>query len=125
MPFVASQPERYVGHKPIGTGHCVPLVREATGAPITTQWRRGDPVHGSNLAPGTAIASFDSNARYGNHVDGRSHAAILLAQYDDGSILVLDQWIGQEPAQRVIRHRSGQGDAANDASRFYVVEMET
>jgi hypothetical protein len=124
MPFVASQPERYHG-KPHGTGHCVALVREAAGAPITTQWRRGDPVQGSNVAPGTAIATFDSNGRYGNHTDGRSHAAILLAQYDDGSMLVLDQWVGQDAAQRVIKHRKGAGDAANDASRFYIVEMET
>jgi len=121
MPFVASEFERYLG-KPHGTGHCVALVREATGAPITTQWRRGPPVQGSNLARGTAIATFDSNARYGNHTDGRSHAAILLEAYEDGSILVLDQWVGQVAHHRVIRDRNGVGDPCNDASRFCVVE---
>lgn len=124
MPFVASQHERYIGTTQ-GTGHCVALVREAAGAPITTQWRRGDPVHGSELAPGTAIATFDPSGRYGNHPDGRSHAAIFLAQFEDGSLAVLDQWIGQAAHQRIIKHRNGEGDACNDASRFYAIEMET
>lgn len=124
MPFVASQHERWRGSV-VGTGHCVPLVREAAGAPITTQWRRGDPVQGSDLAPGTAIATFDPNGRYGNHPDGRSHAAIFLAQFEDGSLTVLDQWVGQPAHERVIKHRHGEGDACNDASRFYAIEMET
>lgn len=124
MPFVASQHERFTG-KAHGTGHCVALVREAAGAPITTQWRRGDSVHGNELAPGTAIATFDPNGRYGNHPDGRSHAAILLVQNVDGSLIVFDQWIGQVAHQRVIRDRHGEGDACNDASRFYAIEMET
>lgn len=122
MPFVATDPSRFLG-RTIGTGHCVPLVREATGAPITTQWRRGAWVQDGKPAAGTAIATFDSNERYGNHVDGRSHAAILLARHDDDrSLLVLDQWVGQAAHQRLIKDRSGEGDASNDASRFYIIE---
>ena len=124
MPFVATHLDRYSG-KSYGTGHCVALVREATGAPITTQWRRGDPAQGSDLAHGTAIATFDDSGRYGNHMTGASHAAILLAVHDDGSLLVLDQWLGQKAHQRVIRNRRGDGDPCNDASQFYAIEMET
>jgi hypothetical protein len=78
----------------VGTGHCVPFVREATGAPITTQWRSGAKVRDNpDLAIGTAIATFDANGRYGNHTDGRSHAAVLIAVRDNG-LLVADQWLG-------------------------------
>ena len=52
------------------------------------------------IAPGTAIATFDADGRYGNHTDGRSHAAIYLGQ-DASGIQVLDQWVG--------RNRDSQG----------------
>lgn len=122
MPFVASRHEHLIGQS-VGTGHCVAFVREVTGAPITTQWRRGDPVRGGNHAMGTAIATFDNNGRYGNHVDGRSHCAVLIAENEDG-LLVADQWVGQSVHQRVIRFRGGSGDAANDGDRFYAIEMD-
>ena len=44
------------------------------------------------LRPGTAIATFDPDGRYGNHTDGRSHAAIYLGQ-DATGIRVIDQWV--------------------------------
>jgi len=94
-----------------------------TGLPATASWRRGDPVQGADLQPGTAIATFDPNGTYGNHVDGRSHAAIFLASHTDGSIDVLDQWLGQAVHQRTIRNRRGAGDAVNDASRYYTIEV--
>jgi hypothetical protein len=106
----------------VGTGHCVSLVREVTGAPNTAQWRRGAQVRGSNdLAPGTVIATFDESGRYGNHVDGRSHAALLLAVKDDG-LMVVDQWTGRPVHERLIKYRNGAGDAADDGDRFFVVE---
>lgn len=108
--------------KPVGTGHCVALVREVTGAPITTQWRRGAKVRDNpDLVPGTAIATFDPNGRYGNHVDKRSHAAILLAVNSDG-LLVVDQWLGQPTHQRTIKFRDGGGDPVNDGDAFHVIE---
>jgi hypothetical protein len=122
MPFVSTTHDRHHG-KVIGTGHCVPFVREVTGAPITTQWRRGDPVKGSNLAPGTAIATFDRNGRYANATDGSSHAAVFIKEVENG-IFVVDQWVGQPVHQRFIRFRDGGGHAANDADRFYVIEMD-
>lgn len=121
MPFVSTTHTRYYG-RVVGTGHPVAFVRECSGAPITTQWFRGDPVRGSNLSPGTAIATFDPTGRYGNHMDGRSHAAILLADNDDG-LLIADQWVGQPVKERVISYRNGSGDACNDGDRFYAIEM--
>jgi hypothetical protein len=121
MAFVASQHDRHMGSV-IGTGHCVPFVREVTGAPITTQWRRGAKVRDNpDLAVGTAIATFDPNGLYGNYVDGRSHAAVLIAVRDNG-LLVVDQWVGQSVHQRVIRFRDGSGDAVNDGDQYHVIE---
>jgi hypothetical protein len=122
MPVLATDPHRHKG-KPVGNGHCVAFVVECTDLGPSTTWRRGDPVVGSGAAPLTAIATFDPNGRYASRTDGSSHAAILLAEHSDGSITVLDQWLGQPVHERIIRNRAGSGDAANDASRFYVVEI--
>jgi hypothetical protein len=122
--FVAAAHEHCLGRR-IGSGHCVAFVRSVTDAPMTTHWRRGARVADTpTLARGTAIACFDADGRYGNHVDGRSHAAVLLAVGEDG-LLVADQWTGQPVHERVIRYRNGAGDAANDGDRFFVIERET
>jgi hypothetical protein len=121
MSFVAPDPHQHTG-RPHGNGHCVALVRHASGAPVTTTWRRGDPVQGSGAAPGTAIATFDRNGRYANATDGSSHAAILLAENTDGSLEVIDQWVGRNAQVRTIRDKRGAGPAADDASRFYIIE---
>ena len=121
MPFVADHPMQYL-HEVVGDGHCVALVQEAAGAPVTTHWRCGAKVT-DDVPRGTAIATFDPNGRYGNHVDGRSHAAILLAVNTDG-LRVLDQWVGQPAHQRTIAFRNGSGDAVNDGDQFHVVEVE-
>ncbi|EOI3442298.1 BPSL0067 family protein [Cronobacter turicensis] len=39
------------------------------------------------------MATFEQRGRYGNHTDGRSHAAIYPGQNAYG-IVVLDQWMG-------------------------------
>lgn len=122
MPHLASLLDHYHG-KPYGDGHCVALVRALSSLPATTHWRRGDPVSGSNLAPGTIVATFNHHGRYANDTGGASHAAVLLAEHEDGSITVFDQWLGQDPHQRVIRNRNGAGHAVDDSSRFYAVEI--
>jgi hypothetical protein len=120
MPHIATDHAQHLGRS-IGTGHCVPFVREMTGLPVASEWRRGERVRGSTAVRGTAIATFDDDGSYGNHLDGRSHAAILLAVNHDG-LLVADQWTGQPIHQRVIRYRAGQGDPANDGDAFFVIE---
>jgi hypothetical protein len=122
MTPIAAGPERFL-LQVVGDGHCVAFVRAASGAPHTSAWRRGESVRTTADVPkGAAIATFDPDGRYGNHTDGRSHAAILIARHD-GGLLVLDQWLRHPVQQRVIRYRGGQGDAVNDGDRFHVVTV--
>ena len=91
--YVADNPRQWAGLPSVGTGECVPLVQQATGAPLTRQWRPGVTVRGNTaIRPGTAIATFYENGRYSGH------AAIYLGQ-DENGVRVLDQWN--------VRHRDG------------------
>jgi hypothetical protein len=112
----------------VGDGQCVAFVEKVTGAGRTPGWTQGSRVAGDlQIAAGTAIATFDSNGRYGNHTDGRSHAAIYVSQ-DGRGIVVYDQWLGQPVHQRTIRFppepTPGHAvpKAVNDASQYYVVK---
>ena len=127
--YVAADPERWIGQPSVGSGQCVALVQQATGAPLAAQWRRGALVKGNMaLRPGIAIATFDPDGRYGNHTDGRSHAAIYLGQ-DAHGIRVIDQWIvrkngkivwTQAPHARTIKFDDSHPDIEN-ANRYYVI----
>ena len=123
MPFISTQHDRHAGSV-VGTGHCVPFVREVTGAPHTSQWRRGAKVRGGAHPSGTAIATFDANGRYANATDGSSHAAILISETATG-LVVMDQWLGQPVQTRTIRYKGGNGPACDDADRYYVVGTDT
>ena len=129
MSYVASNPNAYVGTS-VGSGQCVPLVEAATGAPRDATWSKGAQVKGAtDLAVGTAIATFDGDGRYGNHTDGSSHAAIYMGQTADG-IEVIDQWVhtagGKRHVQmahrRLIRFKGGVGHKSDDGDAFYVVQ---
>jgi hypothetical protein len=125
MPFVAARPERYVGQavgEGANRGQCVAFVRAAANVPHTSLWVRGDPVEMTDLPRGCAIATFGRSGKYENRGDGSSHAAIFLQQHDAG-ISVFDQWVDHTVAQRVIRSKDGAGPAADDASRYYVIEV--
>jgi hypothetical protein len=122
MSFLAKHPERYLDQAVDG-GQCVAFVRKVAGAPHTSYWRPGVPVAMTDIATGTAIATFDRSGRYGNHTDGRSHAAIYVQTHGAG-IRVWDQWKGQPVHQRVIRWKDGVPPACDDASQFYVIETE-
>lgn len=118
--FIASHPERYLGTV-VGNGHCVAFVRRVSDVPHTSLWRRGALVNDLEPPPINAIvATFDAHGRYANALDGSSHAAVFLSRHDAG-IEVIDQWVGQPVHYRTIRFRQGQGHAANDADRFFVV----
>lgn len=104
-------------------GQCVAFVRAAASVPHTSYWRRGDPVATTDIASGTAIATFDADGRYGNHTDGQSHAAIFVRQMGAG-MQVWDCWLEQPVHQRVIQWRDGVGKACDDGSRFYCIEIE-
>lgn len=120
MAWIAEDPASYVGET-VGNGQCVAYVREACDAPPTVEWRCGTLVKGSATAQGTAVATFDPDGTYGNHTDGRSHAAILHQITSDG-LLVWDQWSGHAVAPRLIRFKGGEGKSVNDGDQFHVIE---
>jgi hypothetical protein len=122
-PYVASRPEAFED-RVVGSGHCVDFVKAVAGAPRTDAWQEGAEVYGNpHVAPGTAIATFDSDGSYTS--ESGNHAAIYL--YQDGrGIWVYDQWQGQPVHKRLIRFESGSGSEwgskSNDGTRFAVIE---
>ena len=67
MAYIAATPRAYIG-KSIGSGQCVAFTQKAANMPRTAAWRRGVLVKGNtSIAPGTVIATFDADGRYGNH----------------------------------------------------------
>ena len=121
MSWVARDPSSYAGQS-VGNGQCVAYVEAAAETPTTASWKQGELVKGGDVPSGTAIATFDPNGTYGNHTDGRSHAAIFVSQQDAG-LLVWDQWVGHPVSQRVIHFRAGQGEPVNDGDQFHVIEQ--
>ncbi len=106
----------------VGSGQCVAYVQAVAGAPLTAHWRRGQVVKESPITPGTAIATFDDDGKYGNHTDGRSHAAIYLRQ-DESGLHVLDTWLGQPVHLRIIKFY--QPLPCNSGDKFYVIESDS
>jgi hypothetical protein len=50
-----------------GNTECVEFIRQATGAPQTSNWKRGQKVADAkvgSIARGTAIATFDNKGNY-------------------------------------------------------------
>ena len=108
----------------IGAGYCVDFVKAAAGVPLTTAWHEGAPVRGNpHIAPGTAIATFESDGSYTS--ESGNHAAIYLSQ-DDRGIWVYDQWRSQSVHKRLIPFEDGSGgkwgSKSNDGRRFAVIE---
>ncbi len=128
--YVDDAPRRWLGQASVGTGHCVPLVQAATAAPHTSGWRQGPKVQGnSNIAPGSAIATFSPDGLYTNSEDRSSHAAIYLGQDAEG-ISVIDQWLEKRkdgsvfrvrPSVRKIPFAPRSPGAVNDGRAFHVV----
>lgn len=75
-----------------GNTECVEFIRQATGAPQTLIWKKGQRIADAkvgHIARGTAIATFDANGKYPSDLLGR-HAAIYL-EHNAQRMLVLDQ----------------------------------
>lgn len=125
MPYLASNPNAYLG-KSVGNGQCVAYVRAAANAPHTSIWKRGEPVKtAKTITPGTIVATFDDNGRYGSRKDGSSHTAIFLQRTANG-IVVLDQWVTNGKVQavheRAIRFNNSGSKKINNGDEYYVVE---
>ena len=119
--FVAASWSQYQGQA-VGTGQCVALVQAADPAVgLTRTWVQGGQVQGdTSLAPGTAIAIFDSSGRYANATDGSSHAAIYLGQNAQG-VQVMEQWLNKPASYRTISWNNPNGTPANTGSAFHVI----
>lgn len=125
MPYTAANAQSYEKQS-VGDGQCVAFVRAASGAPHTSAWKQGKLVKTvSTIFPGTAIATFDQNGKYGSREDGTSHAAVFIRKSAIG-IVVLDQWITNGKAQpvheRTIRFNNSIGKKINNGDEYYVVE---
>ncbi len=101
----------------VGSGHCVALIQQCSGAPLTKFWRPSIRVKGNKIPKGSVIATF-KNGRYPN-IRGY-HAAIYIEQTKDG-IWVWDQWLGKAVHKRLIRFKNGKGVSSNDGDRYHLV----
>jgi hypothetical protein len=132
MPYVARNAKEYLS-KSVGSGQCVAFVQAAAQTGHTSGWTKGERVQGAELTPGTAIATFSSNGKYGNDTHGNSHAAIYLGQDADG-LNVYDQWMyaetdangkrvmkPQKVSERTIRFAPNK-KAVNDGRNYFVIE---
>jgi hypothetical protein len=107
----------------VGSGQCVDLVKDACGIGHTSTWQQGATIaNNPDLKPGTAIATFDQNGKYGNHTNGSSHAAIYLGPSTKypGGIRVYDQWAGHPASERDIRPSGG--SAVNSANAYSIIK---
>jgi hypothetical protein len=86
---------KYVNIK--NEAQCVEFVRQTSGAPHTSLWRKGIQVKGNDhkIPFGTAIAIFNENGRYPQKDEKvPRHAAIYIGQ-NISNLVVLDQWVSQ------------------------------
>ncbi len=108
----------------IGNTECVEFVRQASAAPHTTLWKKGDLVVDmvpGTIPRGTVIATFDDRSRYPTDGKGK-HAAIYLS-HTKNSIEVLDEWKAQKKVlRRTIRVQIGSKRRSDLAQTFYIVE---
>jgi len=128
MPYVYARAAELKGRPVVGSRHCVALVQQYAGAPVTANWRQGELVVGNaSLKPGTAIATF-VDGRYPNRRHG-NHAAFYIGQAANG-IYVADQWKSDSKTAISIRLIRSQGkdvhgnfiSPSNNADAFSVIE---
>jgi hypothetical protein len=114
---------------PANMQECVSLVRAVIPElPHSSQWKEGDPVTPESvkdLAPGTAIATFNEDGRYGNAPQG-NHAAIFLGPEIDEEgrvrgIEVIDQSRRVKARSRSFPFDRSVGDHRYRASDFSII----
>ena len=119
--WIAADPLLHLGQV-LDNGHCMRHVQIVAGVPHSSTLRRGQRVRDiEKPPPGLVIATFNAAGRYANDTNGLSHICLLLHRQPEG-LLVVDQWVGKPVGRRLIHWRDGTGKAADDASRYFVVE---
>jgi hypothetical protein len=120
--FTAVEPHRHL-NLVVANGHCVRFCQVVSDVPHTSHWEPGVKVRGGSVPRDTIIATFHPDKGiYENDTSGRSHAAVLLEERDDG-LRVLDQWQGHPVSERTIRFKGGSQPHADDGDTYYVVEQ--
>lgn len=128
MPYTYSAVDDLEGTPLVGSHQCVALVQRYANVPVSSAWRQGEHVVGSNtLRKGTAIATF-VNGRYPNRRHG-NHAAFFLRHGPNG-IWIMDQWRHEKKTEVSSRFIPRRGTAKNgaylrpsdNADAFYVIE---
>ena len=75
-PFVSSNYDKYT--EKVGDGYCAPFVQSITAVGNTGTWEAGEKLSSRpQIAPGTAIATFNAKGKYPNEPKG-NHAAIFV-----------------------------------------------
>lgn len=115
----------------LGT-QCVAYIKKVTNAPQTNAWRAGAklydpmaPMCGAHptIAPGVAIATFDSSGRYPSK---NQHAAIFL-RYSNRGFWVQDQWVQQGKVKKREIFRTDPKvpkKREDDPNSYYVIEVK-
>lgn len=103
MPYVYPSANNLPGKPSVGTGECVALVRQYSGAPPAITWKQGTQVWGNKtLKAGTAIATFE-HGRWPNKKSG-NHAAFYLGQ-DSTGVYIVDQWNHGDGKEKIKRRK--------------------
>ena len=129
MPFVVHHPLQHVGKQPVGSQQCAVLPQIILGSmPTVPHWKKGAPVKGNILTPGTVIAVFNSNGDYAGsqfatNVHGRAHTALYVKQTNLG-IEVVHQWFGCGTIRKSTIHFGGGANLAANADNYFVVERK-
>jgi hypothetical protein len=125
MPYVYPEARKLDNQPRVGDFECVALIRHYTNAPPTSSWREGASVVGNkDLAPGTAIATFE-HGRWPGRSKG-NHSAFYLGQVSDG-IYVIDQWPAKDRITKRFIFRKGKNgngtfiNASDNADAFSVI----
>ncbi len=125
-PYIAKAADLVARSAPFGTGQCVELVRDLTGAPNHQLWCEGaklaDAIRAMNgIAKGTAIATF-INGIYPSLQTGNHAAIYVSAAADFSSVVVLDQWLGRPPDFRTLYfNRPGEHPIVDRAEAFSII----
>jgi hypothetical protein len=131
MPFIADLKsiEKDFQGKVVGSGHCAVFVQAVTAVGHTSTWRQGKKVARNEIAPGTAIATFD-RSRYQNYyglpaeekIIRGSHIGIYVRQTEK-YIEMWQQYKGVAVHKQIYNFQYGNySNFVNDADSYFVVE---
>jgi RHS repeat-associated protein len=124
---IAHGPDWPQATKYYGESHqCVSLTKHFAKLPCTDCWRAGPKVLGNDVAPGTAIATFNDNGRYPQSNDVSKNSGIYLGDnylnMPANSFVLLDQWPEHMAQARVVRPEP-KGSASNDSGSYSVITV--